>query len=48
MISNLWKGCFRGVASVEGNVADPMSYIAKEQAMHELRGQMMDILFPKK
>jgi cell division protein FtsX len=38
----------RGVASVEGNVADPMSYIAKEQAMHELRDQMMDILFPKK
>lgn len=38
----------RGVASVEGNVADMASYIAKEQAMHELRGKMMDILFPKK
>jgi inosine-uridine nucleoside N-ribohydrolase len=38
----------RGVASVEGNVADMHSHIAKEQALHELRGKMMDIIFPKK
>lgn len=39
---------FRGVASVQGNVADMNSYIAKEQALNELRGKVMDVLYPQK
>ena len=38
----------RGVVSVEGNVADPMSYIAKEQALNEIRMQLHDVIYPKR
>lgn len=38
----------RGVASVQGNVADMNSHIAKEQALYKLRGEIMDVLYPQK
>lgn len=38
----------RGVISVEGNVADMHSHIAKQQALHEIRMQLNDVIYPKK
>lgn len=37
----------RGVASVEGNVADMASHIARVQARTELSAGLWDVLYPK-
>lgn len=37
----------KGVASVEGNVADPSFYAATEQAKFQLRQEMRDVLWPR-
>jgi len=38
----------RGVASVEGNVADMNSHIAKQQAMYELQGKILEVFRSQK
>jgi len=36
----------KGVASVEGNVSDPNTYIAREQAVYYWRKKLIDVLWP--
>ncbi len=39
---------FRGVLSVEGNVADPVSLMAEERARHDLGQKLLAVCYPKK
>lgn len=35
---------FRGVADVQPLISDPVDYIAKERARHELEAKILDVL----
>ena len=38
----------RGVLSVTGNVADPLSHITEERARHHLGKKLLAVLFPER
>ncbi len=38
----------RGVLTVEGNVVDVTSIVAEQRARHELREQLLAVVFPEK
>jgi hypothetical protein len=38
---------FRGVASVAGNVADPLAYMAEQRALDAVRQQILNVIYPE-